>query len=79
MQVIDDSGDCNDAESGQEQLAEYFHTECHPIVFSEIDIAPVSDPDAFVEIHVCLYGNLDKLVDDQYQKDDYQGKSALSQ
>jgi hypothetical protein len=56
----------NDAESGQEELVEKFHTECHPVVFGEIDVEPVGDFDTFVPIHMGLHPNLDDLVDDEH-------------
>ena len=56
----------NDTEPGEEELVEYFHAECHTVVFGEVDVEPVGDFDAFVPIHIGLHPNLDNLVDDEY-------------
>ena len=56
----------NDTESGEEELVEDFHAECHTVVFGEVNIEPVGDFNAFVPIHVGLHPNFDDLVDDEY-------------
>lgn len=69
--------DCSNAEQGQEQFGEYFHTESHTTILGKVYIEPIRNPDTLMPVHVGLYPNLDNLVYNQYRKYDKAGYPAL--
>ena len=56
--------DSHDSEDGEHVLIDEREAKRHAVVLDEMNLEPVGNPDAFIEMHVGLHPNLDDLVDD---------------
>ena len=69
----------HDTEKCQEQFGKNLQTKSHTVVFREINIKPVGHMNVFMQIHVCLHRNFDKLVDNQHSCHHKSNQTSLSE
>ena len=69
-QVIDKRSRGDDAEQGEQQFAAQFHAEGHAVILDEQQLEPGGDFHLLAVIEMGFYPNLERLVDDDNQRDD---------
>ena len=69
VEVVSNGGHGSNAEGGQEQLPDDFHSKGHAVVLGKVDVAPIGHPDALMPVHVGLDPHLYNLVNKEHRED----------